>query len=70
MSSAVRLKESQVEQDRRAERQSGVERRETVRSLAASTKTSITGKVFSDLTNQEKDSLLRVLAIQAGLIEE
>lgn len=70
MSSAVRLKETQVEQDRRTERQSGVEKRETVRSLIASTKGAIAGKAFADLTDQEKDDLLKALAIRAGMIEE
>lgn len=36
----------------------------------AQLKTSMEGKAFADLNAQEKDELLKILAIQAGLIEE
>lgn len=46
------------------------EKRKAKSQAKAQVKGSVEGKVFADLNGQEKDDLLKVLAIQAGLIEE
>lgn len=66
MGSAVKLKATQVEQDRKAFRDAQKAKNEGVEVAVLS----FSGKVFADLTGPEKDDLLKLLAIRAGIIEE
>lgn len=45
-------------------------RRRAVRRSRRETRQAMDGKVFADLTSEEKDTLLKALAIQAGLLKE
>lgn len=45
-------------------------KRKATKAALDSAKGSFEGKVFGDLNGQEKDDLLKALAIRAGLIEE
>jgi len=65
MGGAVRLKDSQKEQDRRSARQAQKAKRDALDAEVVG----LEGKTFDSLTGPEKDTLLKALAIQAGLIE-
>jgi len=47
-----------------------VNKRRAAKAKLETTKQGFAEKVFADLTNQEKDDLLKALAISAGIIEE
>lgn len=66
MGSAVKLKDSQSEQDRRSDRQAMKAKKDANAVMTGS----FSGKVFGDLTGPEKDDLLKTMAIMLGVIEE
>lgn len=70
MADAIRMKEQVSETGRRAEARVGAAKRRARHTATQDAKAAFEGKVFSDLTAEEKDDLLKRLAIMAGLVEE
>lgn len=66
MAEAIRAKDIESKEAQREARKAGRQRKVSF----LSTRQAFSGKVFADLTDEEKGDLLKALAVAAGIIEE